>query len=67
MDNKFKKLVREQFKGAKGTKELSGFFQEMFKEAVQELLQAEMDEHVGYEKHAAESSQFSNSRNGWNL
>lgn len=64
MDDKFKKLVREQFKGAKGTKELSGFFQEMFKEAVQELLQAEMDEHVGYEKHAAESSQFSNSRNG---
>ena len=64
MDDKFKQLVREQFKGAKGTKELTGLFQERFKEAVQELLKAEMDEHVGYEKHAAESSQFSNSRNG---
>jgi putative transposase len=64
MDNKFKQMVREQFKGAKGTKELSGFFQEMFKEAVQELLKAEMDEHVGYEKHAPEGNQFSNSRNG---
>lgn len=64
MDEKFKQLVRDQFKGAKGTKELTGFFQEMFKEAVQELLKAEMDEHVGYEKHATESSQFSNSRNG---
>lgn len=64
MDDKFKQLLKEQFKGAKGTRELTGFFQEMFKEAVQELLKAEMDEHVGYEKHATESSQFSNSRNG---
>jgi len=49
MDDKFRQLVRDQFKGAKGTKELTGFFQKMFKEAVQELLKAEMDEHVGYE------------------
>jgi putative transposase len=39
-------------------------FQELFKETVQELLQAEMDEHLGQEKHASNSSHFVNSRNG---
>jgi putative transposase len=66
MSENFKQLVRAQFKGAKGTKELTGLFQQMFKDAVQELLQAEMEEHLGYEKHAPESYQFSNSRNGSN-
>ena len=28
------------------------------------MLKAEMDEHLGYEKHAPESVQFDNSRNG---
>ena len=31
---------------------------------MQELLQAEMDNHVGYQKGSVEASQFSNSRNG---
>jgi len=31
---------------------------------IQEMLKAEMDEHLGYEKHAPESVQYSNSRNG---
>lgn len=64
MDENFKKAIREKFKGAKNTKELTNFFQQMFREAVQEMLQAEMDEHLGYEKHSADSIQFSNSRNG---
>jgi putative transposase len=66
MNEEFKRLVRTQFKGAKGTKELTGLFQQMFKQAVQELLQAEMDEHLGYEKHSPEGYQFNNSRNGNN-
>lgn len=60
----FKQLLREQFKGARNTTGLSSLLQEVFKEAVQELLRAEMDNHVGYEKHASDASQFSNSRNG---
>jgi len=57
-------LLKEQFKGAKNTTGLSSLLQQVFKEAVQEMLQAEMDNHVGYEKHASDASQFSNSRNG---
>jgi putative transposase len=48
----------------KSTGDLSDIFQELFREGVQEMLKAEMDEHLGYEKHAPESVTFSNSRNG---
>lgn len=64
MEDQLKKLLFEKFKGSKSTKGLSDFLQELFKEAVQEMLQGEMDNHLGYEKHAPESNQFSNSRNG---
>lgn len=48
----------------KSTTDLGDIFTTMYREAIQEMLQAEMDGHLGYEKHAPESSQFSNSRNG---
>jgi len=48
----------------KSTSDLGDIFNAMYREAIQEMLKAEMDEHLGYEKHAPESSQFSNSRNG---
>jgi len=48
----------------KSTGDLSDIFQELFREGVQEMLKAEMDEHLGYEKHAPDSVTFSNSRNG---
>lgn len=38
--------------------------QDVFWEAIQEMLKAEMDNHLGYEKHANEALQFSNSCNG---
>lgn len=31
------------------------------------MLQAEMDNHLGYEKHASEAFSFSNNRNGKNI
>ncbi|MFD2670569.1 IS256 family transposase [Marinicrinis sediminis] len=37
---------------------------ELFAETLQEMLEAEMDEHLGYEKHDAKSKQTTNSRNG---
>jgi putative transposase len=66
MENKdqLKQAIRSNMGSIKSGKELSDLFQELFKETVQELLQAEMDEHLGYEKHAANSNQFANSRNG---
>lgn len=62
--DKLKRAIRSSMGSIKSGKELSDLFQELFKETVQELLQAEMDEHLGYEKHAPTSNQFANSRNG---
>jgi putative transposase len=66
MENKeqLKQAIRSNLGSIKSGKDLSNLFQELFKETVQELLQAEMDEHLGYEKHASNSSHFVNSRNG---
>ena len=36
----------------KSTSDLSEIMTTMFREAVQEMLKAEMDDHLGYEKHA---------------
>lgn len=64
MDENLKQALREHLGKAKSSKGLSEMLQELFKEAVQELLQAEMEEHLGYEKHASNSNQFPNNRNG---
>lgn len=48
----------------KSSKDLSDLFTEMYRMGIQEMLKAEMDEHLGYEKNAPESVQYSNSRNG---
>jgi putative transposase len=59
-----KQLLKEHVKQQKTTTGISNLLTEVFREAVQEMLKAEMDNHLGYEKHAPEASQFSNSRNG---
>ena len=64
MEENLKRALREHLGKAKSSKGLSEMLQELFKESVQELLQAEMEEHLGYEKHASDSSQFPNNRNG---
>ncbi|QCT04350.1 mutator family transposase [Paenibacillus algicola] len=37
---------------------------DLFAETLQEMLEAEMDQHLGYEKHVVKSKQTTNSRNG---
>ena len=43
---------------------ISNLLAEVFREAVQEMLKAEMNNHLGYQKHTPKASTFSNSRNG---
>lgn len=62
---KLKQAIKEELAGkVKTTKDLSEVFQQLFREAVQTMLQAEMDEHLGYEKHSPNSVQYGNNRNG---
>ncbi|WP_139991461.1 IS256 family transposase [Paenibacillus paridis] len=43
---------------------LINFVSLLFAETIQEMLEAEMDEHLGYQKHETQKKQTSNSRNG---
>lgn len=65
-ENKEKKLglPPDFFKQFKFKEEFHEFFQEMFKEGIQQMLQGELDEHLGYEKHSPEGRNSGNSRNG---
>jgi putative transposase len=57
-------LPKNFFKQFKSKEEFQDFFQDLFKQGVQEMLQGELDEHLGYEKHSPEGYNTGNSRNG---
>ena len=64
MDEELKRSILEKFGKGHTYKELDNFLSEVLKEGIQQMLKAEMVEHLGYEKHAPESVEFDNSRNG---
>lgn len=55
----------EALKKIKSQGELEDFFHGLYKQAVEGMLKAEMDEHLGYQKHQAKEKTGSNSRNGY--
>jgi transposase-like protein len=57
-------LPKDFFKQFKNKEEFHSFFNDLFKQGVEEMLQAELDEHLGYEKYAKEGNNTGNSRNG---
>ena len=48
----------------KDRKDFDEFFSELFKEGINQMLKAEMTNHLGYEKHSKEGDNRGNSRNG---
>jgi transposase-like protein len=64
MDTNNIQLPKDFFKQFKNKEEFNDFFQSLFKEGVEAMLQAELDEHLGYDKHAREGFNTGNSRNG---
>lgn len=65
MEEKKSSLPPDFFKQFKSREQFQEFFQELFKEGVQQMLQGELDEHLGYEKHSPEGLNSGNSRNGY--
>lgn len=57
-------LPKDFFKQFKNKEEFQSFFNDLFKQGVEEMLQAELDDHLGYEKYSAEGRKSGNSRNG---
>lgn len=60
-----KQLAKELAKGCKTIGDIEERLKELFKDTVQQALEAEMDYHLGYEKHSAEGINSGNSRNGY--
>lgn len=52
------------FKQFKDKESFQGYFNSIFKQGIEEMLAAEMDEHLGYHKHTTEGYNSGNSRNG---
>lgn len=52
------------FKQFKDKDSFQQYFNSIFKQGIEEMLQGEMDEHLGYSKHTTEGYNTGNSRNG---
>lgn len=52
------------FKQFKDKESFQDFFGTLFKQGIEEMLQAELDEHLGYLKHTKDGDNSGNSRNG---
>jgi len=57
-------IPKEFFKQFKNKEDFQSFFNDLFKQGVEEMLQAELDTHLGYEKHSKQGYGTGNSRNG---
>ena len=55
----------EALKKIKSQAELDDFFHGLYKQAIEGMLRAEMDEHLGYQKHQPKEKTSGNSRNGY--
>jgi transposase-like protein len=65
MDNSQQpQLPKDFFKQFNNKEEFHSFFNNLFKQGVEQMLQAELDEHLGYEKHSKAGHNSGNSRNG---
>ncbi|MBL0046482.1 MAG: IS256 family transposase [Bacteroidetes bacterium] len=52
------------FKQFKNKESFQEYFNSVFKQGIEEMLQSELDEHLGYSKHTKEGYNTGNSRNG---
>jgi putative transposase len=59
------KIPEEALKKIKTREEFESYFQELYKQGVEALLKAEIDEHLGYPKHDPSGKNSGNSRNGF--
>lgn len=57
-------MPKDFFKQFQSKEDFQSFFKDLFKQGIEEMLQGELDEHLGYEKHNIEGYGTGNSRNG---
>jgi transposase-like protein len=57
-------IPKDFFKQFKSKEDFHSFFNDLFKQGVEEMLKAELEAHLGYEKYSKEGLGSGNSRNG---
>ena len=57
-----KKLIQEY--DVKTTRDVQEMLKDLFAETIQEMLEAELDEHLGYDRYDNQNKSTTNSRNG---
>lgn len=64
MQNLSKQLANELAKECKAVTDVQNAITSLFKDVLESILEAEITEHLGYEKHSNEGDNSGNSRNG---
>jgi putative transposase len=64
MEIKDGKLPKEFTKEFQTKESFHSYFESLYKQGIEQFLQAELDEHLGYEKHNISGNNSGNSRNG---
>ena len=59
-------LVKLLMSDCKNTGDIQTKLKRLFAGTIEQMLEAEMEEHIGYEKNSVEGNNSGNSRNGYN-
>jgi len=66
MHERARELVELLAKECKDLNDVQSTLKSLFKDTIEEMLEAEMEEHLGYEKHSVAGNNSGNNRNGYN-
>jgi putative transposase len=64
MQNLQDKTIKEIAKDCRTVEDVHEMLKSLFKDTIQEVFEAELDDHLGYKKHSTEGTNSGNSRNG---
>lgn len=59
------KTIKELARECETVEDVHNMLKSLFKDTLQQIFEAEMDEHLGYQKHSLEGNNTGNSRNGY--
>ncbi|BAF58901.1 transposase and inactivated derivatives [Pelotomaculum thermopropionicum SI] len=65
MQSTMDKTIKELAKECETVEDVHNMLKNLFKDTLQQIFEAEMDEHLGYKKHSPEGNNTGNSRNGY--
>lgn len=65
MQDKRDMTIKELAKDCRTIEDVHEMLKNLFRDTIQQLFEAEMDDHLGYAKHSTDGDHTGNSRNGY--